>query len=399
MSRSSSGTRSSSASCSTRSLKSQPRELAVEVERVVGQVRLGGRRRVWLLEIRHGLVMLTLPGNVSVAGALGDGELEPRAEALALEFVPQLEEAAEQQLAAGAQVREQRRDAGVLARVRRPGQQPGVEIGRVAGGRAQRLGVLGQQPRGERLGLGDLDVAVVDLAEQVLDVLGLLGRLLGVGPEAGRRSPRGCSAAAWRRSACRAARRPRSGSAARGMNEHSSSSRTRTIRSALSASVPSGSSPGTARAFTARAPAPGRRRRRARAGARAGRGARPAPARPRAPRCPRAWRSRCSATSRRTPGRGRGGDLAGEGGQRVDVHVGVAPLAERVGELLDVAQHAARTPAAGSTARRSPAPRAAAARRPACRARARCRACRARRRPARTARARARARSGPRRAR
>ena len=109
--------------------------------------------------------MLTRPGNVNIAGALGDGELEPRAEALALQFVPQREEAAEQQLAAGAQVREQRRDAGVLARVRRLGEQPGVEIGRVAGGDAQRLGVLGQQTGGERLGLGDLDVAVVDLAD------------------------------------------------------------------------------------------------------------------------------------------------------------------------------------------------------------------------------------------
>ena len=52
-----------------------------------------------------------------------------------------------------------------------------------------------------------LHVAVVDLAEQVLELLGALGRRRArTGRSTARPSSRGCSAGAWPRSACRAAR-------------------------------------------------------------------------------------------------------------------------------------------------------------------------------------------------
>ena len=80
----------------------------------------------------------------------------------------------------------------------------------------------------------------------------------------------------------------------------------------------------------------------------------------------------------------------GERSAARELDVGVAPLAQRVGEPLHIAQHALNR--RGSRGRRSRAPRAGAAWRPACRARARCRRCRGRPPPGRTAPPRARGR-------
>ena len=91
-------------------------------------------------------------------------------------------------------------------------------------------------------------------------------------------------------------------------------------------------------------------------------------------RCPRPGSARKRVDEQRsTPGPARGSAPAGEAVEGVDVDVGVAALAERVGQRLDVAQHAAGALAWGSTARRSRARRAGGAWPRACRGRARCR--------------------------
>ena len=162
----------------------------------------------------------------------------------------------------------------------------------------------------------------------------------------------------------------------------SSSRRVATIRAAASSSRTPGFRPLTCRAFMPpRAPP----------GARAGRSRAPPPARGEplvALRLLGAQLVEQHVDARMVGARER----RAQRGQLLELHVGVAPLAERVGQALTSRRTGARSSSAKDAPRRSPAPRAAAAWRRACRARARCRSCRARPPRARTARGR-----GPRR--
>ena len=121
------------------------------------------------------------------------------------------------------------------------------------------------------------------------------------------------------------------------------------------------------------------------------RGARADPCARRARGRPRASRCRCSCSARigpanaSTPGVLAFGSARLELRELVEQHVRVAPLAKRVGQVLDLAQQRLELRPSGSTARRSRARPAAAGSRRACRARARCRSCRGRSRTARTA--------------
>ena len=332
-SRSSSGTLSSSASCSTRSLKSQPRELAVEVERVVGQIRLGDRRCVWLLQIRHGLRDANAarkcersPGRSAMANSSRARKPSRSRSAHRARKWPNSSSRRARRCASSAATPACSRACGAFA------SSPGSRSGASPAAARERLHVLGQQPRGERLGLGDLHVAVVDLAERGP------GAPSPASPPSRRtgrstaRSARGCSAAAWRRCACRAARSPRRDRPPRGMNPHSSSRRTRDDPLGVVGQRPSGSSPLTGRAFTP--PAPGR----AASASASSRSSRSRCCDPLerggeqhvAARLPFALLGRRAGA---TPGRRRPGPARGERGQRVDVDVGVAALAQRVGQL------------------------------------------------------------------
>src|SRR3954454_11619444 len=116
---------------------------------------------------------------------LGRGVLQPRAEAVALEARPELEEALVQQLAPGLQVDRERLEPAPRPRVRGPRRVPRVEVVGL-GGHAVADGtrVGGPQLLDPRLDARQLDVAVVDLAEQVLELLDALERGVGVRAEA-----------------------------------------------------------------------------------------------------------------------------------------------------------------------------------------------------------------------
>ena len=209
-------------------------------------------------------------------------------------------------------------------------------------------------------------VAVVQLAEHVLEVACAAPRRLGRRGRSRTRSPRARSAAASPRSACRAGHRPALRlRGRRGANERSSSSRTRTIRAAFSARVAAGSSFLTGRAFIL-APVPvgvGGTRARAPGVARAS-GDDGVPAlRLRADQLPQlhverleavgerrqprrelgvVGACRCSSRRRSRGSRSRRGRAAASSAAKPssvgDRDVAVAALAERVGELLDLAR-------------------------------------------------------------
>ena len=325
-------------------------------------------------------------------GALGDRVLQARAEALALQVAPE-RDGSGRRAGRGAPAGRPRARS---ARARPP--RAGASRRAPDRGRARRRRAGAARPASasrssgdERLDARELDVAVVDLAEQVLQLLRALARGLRVRAEArlGRR-PRGRSAAAWPRSACRAARSRAAGSRTAGTNAHSSSSRTRTSRSALSASGPRGVQALDAARLHVTTPCPGWRP----AGSGPSTtpspcGCSPSPAggatiagarRPRAPRrrlglggsasCPRASSASSARRVRRSISSARSsaaasralpsdcsarvrsmktldaGTLVGPDGgrellEREQLDVRVAALAERVGELLDLRQHGA----------------------------------------------------------
>ena len=188
-----------------------PRELAVEVERVVGQVRLGGRRRVWLLQIRHGLVMLTLPGNVQRRrGARRRRTRAARGSPCApvRPTAPGSGRRAARGGRAGARAAPRRRRAraraapGPAARGRDRARRRRPRAGsrrprRAAARRTPRSRGSGRRSRGSRRrGPGRPSPAWPPSPRRA---------------RSRARSARGCSAAAWRRSACRGARRPARG--------------------------------------------------------------------------------------------------------------------------------------------------------------------------------------------
>ena len=350
--------RASSASWSTRSLKSQPRQLAVEVERRDRRGR--SRAGAWTMSVMRSAMMHRRRAPMMRV-------LEPRAEAVALES-PHSSRKRANRCSRRARRCDLERDEprvggrGCGARAARPGRRPRPGARHVGGvrrpARSRNAATSGSctsqswiSPSRSCSSLTRLTAVVGVGAEARAGQLEHVAQALGGDPHVVQRvdlAP---------------------GRAARGMNEHSSSSRVRTIRSALSASGPAGSRPLTLRAFTrasSRRPASASSRPR-RSGCAACSSAAASD------RVARRLRARSRAASAATPARSARGTAAGELLQRVDLHVGVAALAERVGQRLDVAQRRLERLGGEARARRSPAPRAAAAWRRACRARARCR--------------------------
>ena len=170
------------------------------------------------------------------------GTLEPIPDARALLLGPELAKAVVKRAASRLHVDPEDLEAAIGGAVRRARRELGLEVGRVAGPRPDGLGVGRAQPRDVALDLRQHHLAVVQLAEDVLEVAraapGLrcgpaeaqLGRLEDV-PDALRGDPH---------VVLRLGARP--GSSASGTNERSSSRRTRTIRAAFSASDDPGSS-------------------------------------------------------------------------------------------------------------------------------------------------------------
>ena len=175
--RSSSGTSGSSASSSTRSLKSQPGQLAVEVQlggvevdAALRRPRVRGRRvdRV-RLATRAGRLDRNAPSPDAPARSPTAYSSRAR-KPLRSSSLPELQEAREEQLAARAQVHEQRhqaarRSCGAAPGARAPGRGPRRP-------RRRRPARARPRPRSSSriaLHLAGSDVAVVDLAEQVLE--------------------------------------------------------------------------------------------------------------------------------------------------------------------------------------------------------------------------------------
>src|SRR3954469_9400887 len=166
LARSSNGIRSSSASCSTRSLKSSHDSSRFAYSSVESSA--GGS-----------VVSSTVVLRSSVASAKWTLLLHVHCNGERVLF-PLAQEARVQHLAASTQVRDERLESAVAQAIGRLAGRLRVEVGGIgARALAQRCGVLEAEPGDVPLDARDRLVAVVDLAQQVLQALRALRRLRG----------------------------------------------------------------------------------------------------------------------------------------------------------------------------------------------------------------------------